>query len=166
MKQTIKGFLAILLGVLFATNAFAQVTTSSISGLVEDEAGEPLAGAAVVAVHLPSGSQYYAVSNDKGRFNINGMRTGGPYQVEISFLGMATVKYDGLVLKLGEPVAVDAVLKSSENLAAAVLTAKGSFSSNLTGAGSNYGLNTLENIDGGLVGGASLKEEFVDIVHF
>ena len=123
MKQTIKGFFTILLSVIFSAVTFAQVTTSSISGLVEDDKGEPLAGAVVVAVHTPSGSQYYAVANDKGRFNINAMRPGGPYKVEISFLGMGTVVYDGIILSLGEPMSLDAVLKTSENLDAAVLTA-------------------------------------------
>lgn len=72
-------------------SAFAQVTTSSLSGRVTDENQEPLAGAAVVAVHTPSGTQYAAVANAQGRFNINGMRAGGPYTVEVSFLGMGTV---------------------------------------------------------------------------
>lgn len=146
MKQTIKGFLTILLSVIFSTVTFAQVTTSSISGLVEDEKGEPLVGAAVVAVHTPSGSQYYAVANEKGRFNIGGMRPGGPYQVEISYLGMGTVKYDGITLNLGEPLSLGTVMKTSENLEAAVLTAEGSFSSSLTGAGSNYDLTDIQNV--------------------
>ena len=146
MKQTIKGFLTIVLAMLFAASAFAQVTTSSISGYVSDVNDEPLAGAAVVAVHTPSGTQYYAIANEKGRFNINGMRTGGPYKVEISFLGMGTMQYDGVTLKLGEPTIIDAVLKASQSLDAAVLTAESSFTSNLTGAGSNYGQGVLENV--------------------
>lgn len=146
MKQTIKGFLTIVLAMLFSASAFAQVTTSSISGYVSDVNDEPLAGAAVVAVHTPSGTQYYAIANEKGRFNINGMRTGGPYKVEISFLGMGTMQYDGVTLKLGEPTIIDAVLKASQSLDAAVLTAESSFTSNLTGAGSNYGQGVLENV--------------------
>jgi len=159
MKQTIKGFLTILLGVLFSLNVFAQVTTSSISGHVADENGEPLAGAAVVAVHTPSGSQYYAVANDKGRFNIGGMRTGGPYHLEISFLGMGTVKYDDVTLRLGEPAVIDVVLKASESLDAAVLTSDAAFASNLTGAGSNYGLSVLENVP-------TVDRNIYDVVRF
>ena len=65
--------------------AFAQVTTSSLAGNIKDEKGEPLTGAAVVAVHLPSGTQYAAVANQDGYYVINGMRVGGPYKVTITF---------------------------------------------------------------------------------
>ena len=33
-------------------------TTSGISGKVADSEGQPLPGAAIVAVHVPSGTQY------------------------------------------------------------------------------------------------------------
>ena len=39
------------------------VTTSSISGRVLDQDGEPLIGANIVAVHTPSGSTYGNISN-------------------------------------------------------------------------------------------------------
>ena len=146
MNHLIKRFLVIVLGVLFTVNLFAQVTTTSISGIVVDENTEALPGAVVVAVHTPSGTQYYSVANDKGRFNINGMRTGGPYKVEFSFLGMEPVIYDGVILNLGEPVSLDVMLKSAASLDAAVLLAEGSFSSNLTGAGSNYSQTVLEDV--------------------
>ena len=146
MKQTIKGFLAILIGIIISVGASAQVTTSSISGRVVDQDGEALAGAAVVAVHAPSGTQYYSVANDKGRFNISGMRTGGPYSVEVSFLGMGTVTYEGVVLSLGKPYALDVKMKPSDNLEAAVLFADRALLSNLTGAGSNYGQSTIEDV--------------------
>lgn len=146
MKQTIKGFLALLIGIIISFGASAQVTTSSISGRVVDQDGGALAGAAVVAVHAPSGTQYYSVANDKGRFNISGMRTGGPYSVEVSFLGMGTVTYEGLVLSLGEPYSIEVNMKPSDNLDAAVLSVDRSLLSNLTGAGSNYGLSTIEEV--------------------
>ncbi len=159
MKQTIKGFLTIVLGALFSLSAFAQVTTSSISGYVTDENAEPMVGAAVIAVHTPSGTQYYGVANDKGRFNIDGMRTGGPYLVEISFVGMKTVRVDGVVLKLGEPATIDVILKTSESLDAAILTSDASFTSNLTGAGSNYGLSVLEDVP-------TIDRSVYDVVRF
>ena len=78
MYQPLKRFIAVLAMVFVGVSAFAQVTTSSMNGLITDVEGEPLAGAAVIAVHTPSGTQYAAAANADGRFVINGMRTGGP----------------------------------------------------------------------------------------
>lgn len=145
MKQSIKSLLCALCAVMFmGVSAFAQVTTSSLNGRVTDEAGEPLAGAAVIAVHTPSGTQYAAVANDNGRFVINGMRSGGPYAIEVSFIGMATVQYKDVTLKLGDPYEINPVMKTSNELDAVVLTAESSFGANQTGAGSNFGLGQIE----------------------
>ncbi|NNJ41687.1 MAG: carboxypeptidase regulatory-like domain-containing protein, partial [Eudoraea sp.] len=53
-----KFYLAVV--ALFCTAiAFSQgVTTSAISGQITDDNGEPLGGASVVAVHVPTGSVY------------------------------------------------------------------------------------------------------------
>ena len=128
MRQSFKCFIA-LLGVMILTisGAFAQVTTSSINGRVTDSDGAPLAGAAVVAVHVPSGSQYYAVANDEGRYVINGMRAGGPYKVEITFLGMGTIEYSDITIKLGEPFEINASMSPDTELEAVVMTAEASF---------------------------------------
>ena len=67
MKQTIKCLVAAFAAMLMSVAAFAQVTTSSLNGHVADEAGEPLAGAAIIAVHTPSGTQYATVANDQGK---------------------------------------------------------------------------------------------------
>ena len=132
-------------GLMAITSAFAQVTTSSLSGRVTDENQEPLAGAAVVAVHTPSGTMYSAIANENGRFNINGMRAGGPYSVEISFIGMGTVKYTDVTLSLGDPYTIDAVMKASNELEAVIFTSEGSFNSSKTGASANFSLSQVEN---------------------
>ena len=102
MKQTIKSLLLSLAATLFVVSASAQVTTSTLNGKVSDKSGEPIAGAAVVAVHTPSGTQYYAVANAEGRFSINGMRTGGPYEVTVSYIGFQPKTIKGITLQLAE----------------------------------------------------------------
>ena len=57
MKQTIKQFALTAMSLMIAFAALAQVTTSSMSGRVTEANGAPVAGAALVAVHTPSGSQ-------------------------------------------------------------------------------------------------------------
>ena len=86
---------------LMISSAVAQVTTSGMSGKVK-AGNEDVIGATVEAVHTPSGTRYVAVTNTKGQFNINGMRSGGPYEVTISYIGYETKKVNGVVLQLGE----------------------------------------------------------------
>ena len=86
------------------SSVFAQVTTSSMSGKVTigSATGEEVIGATVQAVHEPSGTRYAAVTNVDGRFAINGMRTGGPYVVTVSYIGFQTKTLRGITLQLAE----------------------------------------------------------------
>ena len=146
MKQSVKCLAVAFMAMLMTVVSFAQVTTSSLNGHVADEAGEPLAGAAVIAVHTPSGTQYATVANDQGRFVINGMRTGGPYKVEVSFIGMATIEYSDVYLKLGDPYQIDVKMESSNELDAVVFVSEASFSGNKTGAGASFNLQQVESM--------------------
>ena len=80
----------------------AQVTTSGMNGTVVDQNGQPLVGATVIAVHTPSGTQYGAVTDKNGNYNLQGLRTGGPYSVTFSFVGYQSVEFPGLMLSLGQ----------------------------------------------------------------
>ena len=123
---------------MMSISAFAQVTTSSINGRITDENGEPMVGAAVVATHVPSGSQYFATANLDGRYTIDGARPGSPYVIEVSFVGCSTIRYTDVVLKLAEAYTQDAVLKASETLNEVVVVASRSkFTTEKTGASTN-----------------------------
>ena len=107
----------------------AQVTTSGMNGTVVDQNGQPLVGATVVAVHTPSGTQYGAVTDKNGNYNLQGLRTGGPYSVTFSFVGYQSVEFPGLMLSLGQTLKRDAFLKDSQELEAVVIKADGRNSS-------------------------------------
>jgi hypothetical protein len=81
--------------------AQAQVTTSGLTGVVSDPKGETLVGASVIVVHLPSGTRYGSITNENGRYNIPGMRVGGPYEITVSFVGMTDQKRSDVFLSLG-----------------------------------------------------------------
>src|SRR5689334_8112825 len=63
------------------------VTTGALNGIVTNEQQQPIAGANVIAIHLPSGTNYEATTRADGRFTIPGMRVGGPYSVTVTFTG-------------------------------------------------------------------------------
>ena len=134
---------------LCGTVAFAQVTTSSLAGRITEENGEPLAGAAVIAVHTPSGTQYAAVANNEGRYVINGMRVGGPYKVTISFLGFQTQEFNDVTLQLGETFSLNTVVRQDmQQLSSAVVMASPSskFAIEKTGAATNISSSQISSV--------------------
>ena len=83
------------------------VTTAAMSGVVADQTGSPLADANVVAVHVPSGTQYRAVTRAGGAYNIPGMRVGGPYRVTATRIGYRVHTEENVSLALGQDLRVD-----------------------------------------------------------
>jgi len=116
MRKSNISFLVICL--LMSFTGLAQVTTSTLSGFVNDDNGEPLPVANVMATHMPSGTIYGGITQDNGRYIINNMRVGGPYAVEVSYLGYGNEKVEGIYLSLGQRYNQDFVLKE-ENVTGA-----------------------------------------------
>ena len=124
MKNAFKSLLLAFTTLIAGVSAFAQVTTSSLSGRVVDQNGEPVIGAAVLALHEPSGTTYGAVTNADGRYTIQGMRTGGPYTVDVNCLGYQDNQFTGVVLQLAETFILDAkIAESSEMLEGTIIIA-------------------------------------------
>jgi hypothetical protein len=145
MKQLRRLMVAFLVVVTATLNA--QVTTSGIAGKVIS-GGEPILGATIVATHTPSGTVYGAVSNADGRFNIVGMRVGGPYEVKISYIGYSSVKVSDVNLQLGETYPLNVVLKEDANeLEDLVVSAQRTkFTSEKTGAATNITSSQITNL--------------------
>lgn len=136
-----RSFLSAVMLVIAAT-VNAQVTTSSMSGKLVDTNNEVIIGATVQAIHEPSGTHYGAITNFDGRYSIQGMRAGGPYKVEISYIGYQTLIFKDINLQLGDNYVLDAQLKeSSELLDEVVVTASKSsnMKSDRAGAVTNIG---------------------------
>ncbi|MBR3064035.1 MAG: TonB-dependent receptor [Bacteroidales bacterium] len=149
MKKAFKCFLAVAAFLLMIAPAFGQITTANLAGQIVDEGGEPLIGAAVVAVHTPSGTTYYAVTNEDGRYTIQGMRTGGPYEVTYSLIGCQTVVIPDIVLSLAETYQQNVVMKTATELlneAIVVATASSKFSTEKTGAATNISNQQITNL--------------------
>lgn len=114
MKMKFLRFIFTFSLVLFlGVQAHSQVTTSGMNGFVTGDQGESLPGATVVAVHEPSGTQYGTITNAEGKFNLQGMRPGGPYRVDVSFVGYAKKAYTDITLYLGEAFVLDVTLEES-----------------------------------------------------
>lgn len=143
-----KKIFSLILSIMAVCTLSAQTTTSSINGKVTDANGEKLVGATIIAVHTPSGTEYGTVANADGRYNIQGMRTGGPYKVTVSFVGFEAVELTDITLSLGEPRTFDVQLKDTQEIDAVVVisSANDRFNANKTGAGANFNRGILDNL--------------------
>jgi outer membrane receptor protein involved in Fe transport len=88
VQSALVALCCVLVSLLSAPPVEAQgVTTGSLAGTVVDSNMQPVRGASVIAIHLPSGTSYEAATRDDGRYFIPGMRVGGPYSVTVAFDG-------------------------------------------------------------------------------
>ena len=132
-----------------AGGLLAQVTTSSINGTVTDQKGEALPGSTIIAVHLPSGTQYGTLARSDGRFTIPNARVGGPYKVTVTFIGYETEEKNDLYLSLGNVSVADFQLtESNTQLNEIVISASKSdlFNEDRTGAATNVDNRTIQSV--------------------
>ncbi|QHV96740.1 TonB-dependent receptor [Spirosoma endbachense] len=127
----------------------AQVTTSSIAGVISDESGNGLPGATVQAIHLPTGTPYGVTTRTEGQFNIPNMRIGGPYRITISFVGYQSETVENISLSLGQKLPLNLTLKSSSNQLSEVVvrsTANDVLNNTRTGPQTNISSEQLRNL--------------------
>jgi hypothetical protein len=145
MKHTLL-FLLTLLLLPFAV--FAQnKTTSSIQGVVKDAQGEPLVGANVVAIHKPSGTRYGAATRKDGRFTFNNVRPGGPYTIQVTFIGFNAKKKTITNISLGNTATINFTLEKGNqtlNQISVTATINPTFSQSRTGAKSHLSQQSID----------------------
>ncbi len=141
-----------IIALLFAANnMFAQAgsTTAAMNGRIVDQNGNPLPGANIIAVHLPTGSIFGSTSRDDGKFNLLSLRTGGPYKVTVSFVGYTTQEQENIYLKLSQNLAIDFVLpETTFELEGVTVTSERNaiLSEARTGAAQNVGQKEIQSV--------------------
>jgi hypothetical protein len=127
---------------------FAQGTTSgSIEGTVFDTQGETVPGANVIAIHQPTGSRYGAATRGNGTYTIKGVRVGGPYRVQVTFVGYNPQKKGITNIELGQTVTLDFELEEGSlelDEIAVVAQVDPVFSSGRTGAKTNISREEID----------------------
>jgi len=134
---------------LFTSTLISQVTTSGINGKIVDDKGETIIGAVIRVVHIPTGSKYTSVSNYEGIYSLEGLKTGGPYKMAISFIGYKTQIIEGIFLKLSDFYEKDIIFKKDiKELSEIIVKADKLtvFNSNTTGAAQNFDTRKIESI--------------------
>ncbi|WP_207426051.1 TonB-dependent receptor [Pedobacter sp. SYSU D00535] len=142
-----KSLLFFLFFVFSVSSLLAQVTTSSITGSVKDAQGEALIGATVKATHVPTGTNYGVSTNVQGQFTIANVRAGGPYRIDVSYVGFQPRTFTNITLRLGEPYVLEVQLSQSGQLEEVVVSAEASrLNTNRTGASTNVNTAQLNNL--------------------
>ncbi|WP_080053731.1 TonB-dependent receptor [Spirosoma aerolatum] len=145
MKSIVSTLLVLIVFIATASVSWAQVTTSGLSGLITDAKKEVLPGATVQAVYTPTGTKYAAVTDIEGRFRINNMNAGGPYQVVVTYVGYNTETISDVVLRLGETTNLNLTLQdASAQLTEVVI--KGSREGERQGAGSSINSEAIRRL--------------------
>lgn len=88
--------------ILMSQLLYAQVTTSSISGVVKSAKDEPLVGATITATHVPTGTVYTTVARTGGRYDLPNVKPGGPYKIEVTHVGLEKQSHQDVYVNLGE----------------------------------------------------------------
>ncbi len=116
-----KKILVIILCLGITVSGMAQVTTSSLSGIVNEEKTEnPVEGVAVLVRNESTGATAYALTREDGTYVIIGLQSGGSYTVTFSMLGYKEFTQEKVSLALGETTHLDVSLEP-EVLDAAVV---------------------------------------------
>jgi outer membrane receptor protein involved in Fe transport len=148
IRSTILSCLLAILFFAIQSISFAQVvTTASISGTVTDQNGNPLPGATIIAVHVPSGTQYGTTTRADGKYNFNAVRVGGPYQVTFSYVGYQKQTHDIDKLVLGQNYSLDVQLtETTVELSGVTVvgTRSAIINKNRTGASQNVSAREME----------------------
>lgn len=127
----------------------AQITSSEIRGSVKSASGEYLPGAMVTAVHLPTSTKYYSTAFTDGTFVLPNIKTGGPYELTVSYIGYIKQTKGNIYVGLGEAKKIGFVLEESLtelNEIEVAVKQNDPFDSKRSGTGTNIEKDKIENL--------------------
>jgi len=146
LKQAFGLMLVILISIIKVN---AQETTAEIQGTVTTgNAG--LAGVSVTAIHQPTGTKYATTTRKDGRYNLINLKVGGPYLVEVSYVGYKKDQQNDINLLLGQAYKANFILvEASNNLQEVVVRSTSQdkvFSNSRTGSQDNFNRNQITSL--------------------
>ena len=103
MRQIQRLLLSVAALLFFSIAAYAQVTTSTLVGLVRDAQNAVIPGATVIATHEGTGVSREGVSDSNGEFVFSALPA-GPYTVKIELTGFKALENRGMQLGAGQTV--------------------------------------------------------------
>ena len=99
----------LLLVVIAAAPAAAQLTTGTIRGTAKDETGGVLPGAEITITNVDTGTTRSLITNEQGRFEAPNLQV-GTYEVAGTLSGFRKAIRSGITLALGRTAVIDLTL--------------------------------------------------------
>ena len=107
--QISRTLISLFVLLVFATGAFAQSNTGSITGVVTDPNGAVVPNAAVTVINQGTNEKRTAQSDGEGRYEVPGLPN-GIYTVEATASGFKTTSVKDLRLAVGEKARADVTM--------------------------------------------------------
>ncbi len=150
MKSVLKQALSLILVILISIiKVNAQETTAEIQGTVTNGAAG-FAGVSVTATHQPTGTKYVTTTRNDGRYNLINLKIGGPYLVEVSYVGFKKDQQNDINLLLGQAFKANfKLVEASNNLQEVVVRSTSQdkvFSNSRTGSQDNFNRNQITSL--------------------
>jgi hypothetical protein len=101
---------AVVLALLVAPTAYAQVRGASLNGTVTDESKAVVPGVTIAATNLATGRAYVAVTNQSGAYSLGNIAP-GKYKVTVELIGFAPEQIPSLELLVGQSATIDFRMK-------------------------------------------------------
>jgi hypothetical protein len=147
MRRSIQIVFCLLLAIAGSTKMVAQVTTSSMTGVIKNDKGEALTGATITLRNIPTGAVFTVVTRAGGRFDVANIPPGGPYSVKVSYVGFTDYTRADINIPLGEKFDLQVQLSSSTTELQAVTISAGRRSTVVkTGASTNISNRLIQNL--------------------
>jgi hypothetical protein len=119
-----------------ASLGLAQLDTGTISGMVTDQSGGAIPGAAITIRNVETGVARNLVANAVGRYEAAALPVGN-YEVRASLTGFQTLVRSGITLTVGRNAVVEMALQVGEVAQSVTVTGEASFVETTTATVSN-----------------------------
>ena len=143
-RRSVFATVAMLLLAMFAGQAAAIETASSVRGVVTDEAGRPISGATITVRSENTSLTRSTSTNAEGAFSLRNLPIGSTYTVTASSSGYDAGSVSNLALVLGQVADLNFALASDTVMEEVVVTGSRLQAQVATGPSASFGLKELE----------------------
>ena len=145
ISNSIRWLMATAISLLLAYNgAWAQATNATIAGVVSDENGQTLPGATVLVKNEGTGFSAGTVTNANGEYIFRQLPLGGPYTINVSYVGYGEQKNSGYQISQGTRLNVNFKLSQSNSELQEILVKGNNITNQVDALGEKTSINSQQ----------------------